>query len=70
MALFKPYKITSDKLEDLAIQEGQIIITTDTKKLYVDVSATERIEVTADVEVDLSDYVTTSTLTSTVGEEA
>jgi hypothetical protein len=70
MALFKPYKITSDKLEDLAIQEGQIVITTDTKKLYVDVSATERIEITADVEVDLSDYVTTSTLTSTIGEEA
>lgn len=70
MALFKPYKITSDKLEDLAIQEGQIIITTDTKKLYVDVSATERIEITADAEVDLSDYVTTSTLTSTIGEEA
>lgn len=58
MALFKPYKITSDKLEDLAIKEGQLIVTTDTKKLYVDVSATERIEVTADAEVDLSDYVT------------
>ena len=52
MALFKPYKITSDKLEDLAIQEGQIIITTDTKKLYVDVSDTERIEVTSDAEVE------------------
>ena len=70
MALFKPYKITSDKLEDLTIKEGQIIITTDTKKLYVDVSATERIEITADAEVDLSDDVTTSTLTSTIGEEA
>ena len=70
MALFKPYKITSDKLEDLAIKEGQLIVTTDTKKLYVDVSATERIEVTADAEVDLSNYVTTSILTSTIGEEA
>lgn len=70
MALFKPYKITSDKLEDLAIKEGQLIVTTDTKKLYVDVSATERIEVTSDAEVDLSDYVTTSILTSTIGEEA
>ena len=70
MALFKPYKITSDKLEDLAIKEGQLIVTTDTKKLYVDVSATERIEVTSDAEVDLSDYVTTTILTSTVGEEA
>ena len=70
MALFKPYKITSDKLEDLAIKEGQLIVTTDTKKLYVDVSATERIEVAADAEVDLSNYVTTSILTSTIGEEA
>lgn len=70
MALFKPYKITSDKLEDLAIKEGQLIVTTDTKKLYVDVSGTERIEVTSDAEIDLSDYVTTSILTSTVGEEA
>ena len=68
MALFKPYKITSDKLEDLAIKEGQLIVTTDTKKLYVDVSATERIEVTA--EVDLTDYVTTTILTSTIGKEA
>ena len=68
MALFKPYKITSDKLADLSIQEGQIIITIDTKKLYVDVSNTERIEITS--EIDLSDYVTTSTLTSTIGEEA
>ena len=68
MALFKPYKITSDKLEDLAIQEGQIIITTDTKKLYVDVSNTERIEITS--EIDLSNYVTTNTLTSTIAEEA
>lgn len=70
MALFKPYKITSDKLEDLAIQEGQIVITTDTKKLYVDVSATERIEITADVEVDLTNYVTQQVLTAALEEEA
>ena len=70
MALFKPYKITSDKLADLPVQEGQIVITTDTKKLYVDVSATERIEVTSDAEVDLSDYVTTTMLSSAIGEEA
>lgn len=58
MALFKPYKITSDKLSDLPVQEGQIVITTDTKKLYVDVSATERIEVTSDADIDTSDFVT------------
>ena len=70
MALFKPYKITSDKLADLPVREGQIIITTDTRKLYVDVSATERIEVTSDAEVDLTDYVTTTMLSSAIGEEA
>lgn len=58
MALFKPYKITSDKLSDLPVQEGQIVITTDTKKLYVDVSATKRIGVTSDADVDTSDFVT------------
>ena len=70
MALFKPYKITSDKLADLPVREGQIVITTDTKKLYVDVSATERIEVTSDAEVDLSNYVTTTMLSSAIGQEA
>ena len=70
MSLFNPCKLTNDKLSDLPIKEGQLIVTTDTKKLYVDVSPTERIEVAADAEVDLSDYVTTSILTSTVGEEA
>ena len=70
MALFKPYKITSDKLADLPVREGQIVITTDTKKLYVDVSATERIEVTSDAEVDLTDYVTTTMLSSAIEAEA
>ena len=70
MALFKPYKITSDKLADLPVREGQIVVTTDTRKLFVDVSATERIEVTSDAEVDLSDYVTTTMLSSAIGEEA
>lgn len=69
MALFKPYKITSDKLADLPVREGQIIITTDTTKLYVDISATERIEVKSDAEVDLTDYVTTNVLTAALAEE-
>ena len=69
MALFKPYKITSDKLADLPVREGQIIITKDTHRLFVDVSATERIEVTSDAEVDLSDYVTEEMLTQALAEE-
>jgi sugar lactone lactonase YvrE len=36
MVKFKPYKIKSSQLNNLPIQEGQLIITTDTGKLYLD----------------------------------
>lgn len=70
MSLFNPCKLTSDKLADLPIKDGQLIVTTDTKKLYVDVSPTTRIEVKSDAEVDLTDYVTQQVLTASLGEEA
>lgn len=38
------YKIPSEKLGLLAISEGQIIFLTDTKKLYLDISDTQRVE--------------------------
>ena len=44
MALFKPYKITKNKLNSLPIKEGQFIIVTDTEEIYVDKSASERIK--------------------------
>ena len=44
MAIFKPYKITSSQLETLPIAEGQFIVTTDTNKIYLDESASSRIE--------------------------
>ena len=44
MAIFKPYKITSSQLENLPIAEGQFIVTTDTNKIYLDESASNRIE--------------------------
>lgn len=44
MAIFKPYKITSSQLETLPITEGQFIVTTDTNKIYLDESASNRIE--------------------------
>lgn len=70
MSLFNPCKLTSDKLNDLPIKEGQLIVTTDTQKLYVDVNPTTRIEVKSDVEIDLTNYVTQQVLTSALGEEA
>ena len=69
MSLFNPCKLTSDKLSDFPIKDGQLIVTTDTKKLYVDVNPTTRIEVKGDTEVDLTNYVTQQVLTAALGEE-
>lgn len=45
MALFRPYKITSDKLSSLAKTEGQLIVVSDTNEMYIDVSNTSRIRI-------------------------
>ena len=44
MARVKFYKITDAELSSLAIREGQLILTTDTKKLFLDTSDSNRIE--------------------------
>lgn len=67
MALFKPYKILSNKLSSLPVQEGQLIITTDTGDIYVDLSNNERKQLAV---TDLSDYVPLSVLTSSIAAEA
>ena len=67
MALFKPYKILSNKLSSLPVQEGQLIITTDTGDIYVDLSNSERKQLAV---TDLSNYVTSSVLTSSIAAEA
>ena len=67
MALFKPYKILSNKLSSLPVKEGQLIITTDTGDIYVDLSDSERKQLAV---IDLSDYVTSSTLASSIAAEA
>ena len=46
MSLFKPYKIDSSKLSTLPVRDGQFIICSDSKKIYVD-SGSERIDLTA-----------------------
>ena len=38
MALFVPYKILSSQLNSLPIQEGQLIFTTDTQEIYIDIT--------------------------------
>lgn len=49
MALFKPYKTTSAKIDSLPIKEGQLIFTTDTKKIYFDITSSNRIVLYSDV---------------------
>lgn len=51
MAQFKPCKIASNKLNSLPIIEGQLIITTDTKKIYLDASNSNRILLNEDVDI-------------------
>lgn len=48
MALFKPYKIQSSQLNSLPKTEGQLIVTTDDKALYIDISNSQRIKVYSD----------------------
>ena len=48
MALFKPYRTTSSKLNSLSIREGQIIFVTDTQELYFDVSNLDRIRLNSE----------------------
>ena len=48
MALFKPYRTTSSKLNSLSIREGQVIFVTDTQELYFDVSNLDRIRLNSE----------------------
>lgn len=67
MALFKPYKILSNKLSSLPVKEGQLIVTTDTGDIYVDLSNSERKQLAV---TDLSNYVTSNVLISSIAAEA
>ena len=49
MALFKPFNIKENQINSLPISQGQLIFTTDTKKIFFDISDTERITIYSDV---------------------
>lgn len=64
MALFKPYKIVSSKLDSLPIKEGQLIFVTDTKAIYLDIDSKQRIKITSNLISDLtndSNFITSET---------
>jgi len=54
MALFTPYKITSTQLDSLPIQEGQFIVTTDSKELYFDTASATRIKLYEGLDDDIT----------------
>lgn len=73
MAQFKPFKITNAQLANLAKAEGQLIITTDTKKIYLDTSATERVLLNEDIDIvtyQLTKNGSTITLTGSDGSHS
>ena len=67
MAKFKPYKLLSSKLSSLPIVEGQLILTTDTKKLYFDIDSKTRILVNSDAVVGFTVSGKTVTYTKANG---
>ena len=48
MALVKHYKILESQLSSLPVSEGQIIYTTDTKKIFLDINNSTREEILRD----------------------
>jgi len=48
MAYFRPYKILQSQLASLPIREGQLILVKDTKNIYLDISASSRIQMYSD----------------------
>lgn len=71
MAQFKPYKLLKADLGSLPMAEGQLIITTDTKEIYLDTNASTRIKLNDQPDVvtyELSKNGSTITLTGSNGQ--
>ena len=64
---FRPYKMLSSRLNDFACVQGQLIFTTDTKRLYIDTTNTKagRLEIAAEAITDVELGTDKRTLTFT-----
>ena len=65
--VFKPYKTTQANLSKIAYKAGQLIFTTDTKRIYIDISnsTSGRLLVSADTVIDVNLGADKRTLTFT-----
>ena len=67
MALLSIYRGTQAEVSERPVSDGALLFATDTKKIYLD-QQSSRIEMTS--LQDLSDYITSTQLSSAIGEEA
>lgn len=67
MALLSIYRGTQAEVSERPVSDGALLFATDTKKIYLD-NGSRRVEMSS--LQDLSDYITSTQLSSAIGEEA
>ena len=67
MALLSIYRGTQAEVSERPVSDGALLFATDTKKIYLD-NGSSRVEMSS--VQDLSDYITSTQLSSAIGEEA
>lgn len=67
MALLSIYRGTQAEVSERPVSDGALLFATDTKKIYLD-NDSSRVEMSS--LQDLSDYITSTQLSSAIGEEA
>lgn len=67
MALLSIYRGTQAEVSERPVSDGALLFATDTKKIYLD-KGSSRVEMSS--LQDLSDYITSTQLSSAIGEEA
>ena len=67
MALLSIYRGTQAEVSERPVSDGALLFATDTKKIYLD-NGSSRVEMSS--LQDLSDYITSTQLSSAIGEEA
>lgn len=68
MAKFIPYKISLSQLNNVPIIEGQMILTTDEKALYFDVTSSNRVKIYDNISESLDFEIVQALPTSNIDE--
>ena len=68
MAKFTPYKVSLSQLTNVPIVEGQMILTTDEKALYFDVTSSNRVKIYDNINEGLDFEIVQALPTSNIDE--